>query len=85
MRGSFPPPAHRPRSRPSGGLPTIDPFGSEPAGGPDPFSNRPCYEFNPRLASGSNDRRCVHCRHYLTPRCPEIDEFLDDVDDLGPE
>ncbi|MGI0055021.1 MAG: hypothetical protein ACREB9_05930 [Thermoplasmata archaeon] len=83
MKGSFQPPAHRPLSATRAALPLLEPFGEEP--GEDPFVNRPCYEFNGRLTTSSNDRRCVHCRHYLTPRCPEIDEFLDDVDELGPE
>ncbi len=82
MKGSFSPPPHRSRAHVSP-IPVMETFG-EPEG-PDPFVNRPCYEFNNRLGTAANDRRCVHCRHYLTPRCPEIDEFLDDVDDLGPE
>jgi hypothetical protein len=49
------------------------------------FVNRPCYEFNPQLRASWNDRHCSHCRHYLTARCPHIDEFLDDVEDLSPE
>ena len=49
------------------------------------FTNRPCYEFNPQLRQTWNDKHCSHCRHYLTARCPHIDEFLDDVDDLTPE
>jgi hypothetical protein len=53
--------------------------------GEDRFFNRPCYEFNGMLARGLDDTHCRHCRHYLTARCPHIDEFLDDVDDLEPE
>jgi len=49
------------------------------------FFDRPCYEFNRQLASAWNDKYCEHCRHYLTARCPHIDEFLDDVEDLSPE
>jgi len=49
------------------------------------FTDRPCYEFNTALGGGADDRHCRHCRHYLTSRCPHIDEFLDDVDDLSPE
>ena len=49
------------------------------------FVNRPCYEFNPQLRTAWNDKHCSHCRHYLTARCPHIDEFLDDVEDLSPE
>ena len=51
----------------------------------DPFTNRPCYEFNRQLLPAWNDKHCSHCRHYLTARCPHIDEFLDDVEDLTPE
>ncbi|MGP8078725.1 MAG: hypothetical protein ACLQC7_08155 [Thermoplasmata archaeon] len=49
------------------------------------FFDRPCYEFNRLLAQAWNDKYCEHCRHYLTARCPHIDEFLDDVEDLSPE
>ncbi|MGA8542301.1 MAG: hypothetical protein WB947_01980 [Thermoplasmata archaeon] len=51
----------------------------------DRFTNRPCYEFNRQLLLSWNDKHCSHCRHYLTARCPHIDEFLDDVEDLTPE
>jgi hypothetical protein len=53
--------------------------------GEDRFVNRPCYEFNGALARGLDDAHCRHCRHYLTARCPHIDEFLDDVEDLEPD
>ena len=49
------------------------------------FFDRECYEFNRQLESAWNDRFCEHCRYYLTARCPHIDEFLDDVEDLSPE
>jgi len=49
------------------------------------FFDRECYEFNRLLKPAWNDRYCEHCRHYLTARCPHIDEFLDDVEDLSPE
>jgi hypothetical protein len=49
------------------------------------FVDRPCYVFNPRLARAFDDKHCTHCRHYLTSRCPHIDEFLEDVEDLAPE
>ena len=51
----------------------------------DRFVNRECYEFNHQLRVAWNDRRCEHCRHYLTARCAHLDEFLDDVEDLSPE
>jgi hypothetical protein len=51
----------------------------------DRFIGRTCYVFNSSLQEGLNDTRCAHCRFYLTARCPHIDEFLDDVEDLMPE
>ena len=79
MRGTFRVPAH-------------GPVVSRPMSGPSPgedeedrFVDRPCYEFNEGLMVAWNDRHCEHCRHYLTARCPHIDEFLDDVEDLTPE
>ena len=77
MRGSFRVPAHTPQPTP------FPPAAEEEE--EDRFVNRPCYEFNGALLPSWNDRRCEHCRHYLTARCPHIDEFLDDVDDLSPE
>ncbi|HZY70493.1 MAG TPA: hypothetical protein VFF67_05895 [Thermoplasmata archaeon] len=49
------------------------------------FIGRECYVFNPQLRSNLNDTRCSHCRFYLTAKCPHIDEFLDDVEDLMPD
>jgi hypothetical protein len=51
----------------------------------DRFIGRPCYVFNSSLRTTLDDTRCGHCRMYLTARCPHIDEFLDDVEDLSPE
>lgn len=51
----------------------------------DRFIGRPCYAFNHALKSNLDDTRCSHCVHYLTARCPHIDEFLDDVEDLSPD
>ena len=51
----------------------------------DRFVDRPCYEFNSLLRPAWNDRHCEHCRHYLTARCPHLEDFLDDVEDLTPE
>ena len=81
MRGTFRVPAHGPEpSRPFPNSSAIDDEEDE-----DRFVDRPCYEFNSELTSAWNDRHCAHCRHYLTARCPHIDEFLDDVEDLTPE
>jgi hypothetical protein len=71
-------------------LPNVRPFASpseaeEEEDDETKFSNRPCYEFNRQLLPAWNDKHCSHCRHYLTARCPHIDEFLDDVEDLTPE
>lgn len=51
--------------------------------GPDKFQDRPCYVFNRSLPGAYDDKHCTHCRHYLTSRCPHIDEFLDDVEEMG--
>jgi hypothetical protein len=61
--------------------------GAAEGGEDDPrrFFHRPCYVFNAAFPTTSNDAHCSHCRHYLTSRCPHIDEFLEDVEDLGPE
>jgi len=78
VRASFRVPVHPP-SPPR-------PFPGEPdEEDEERFTDRPCYEFNPGLDDSANDRHCRHCRHYLTARCPHIDEFMDDVDDLSPE
>jgi hypothetical protein len=80
VRGTFRIPAHQPALLPRTPEAT-DPTDDDP----ERFYNRPCYEFNPQLRTNLDDRHCSHCRHYLTARCPHIDEFLDDVDDLSPE
>jgi len=81
VRGTFRVPAHGPvASRPIPSPSFLDDDEEE-----DRFVNRPCYEFNEDLTTLWNDRHCEHCRHYLTARCPHIDEFLDDVEDLTPE
>jgi hypothetical protein len=77
VRGSYRLPAHTPSSLP----PNLE----EAEESEDRFVNRPCFVFNSALLPAWNDRRCEHCRYYLTARCPHIDEFLDDVDDLTPE
>ncbi len=80
MKGPFRVPAHA--SGPSRPEPLSE---SGPESDEQKFFDRPCYEFNRSLRPVANDRWCEHCRHYLTARCPHIDEFLDDVDDLTPE
>ncbi len=78
MRGSFRIPVHPPA--PPRPMPYPDVGDDE-----ESFVNRPCYEFDHRLGVSFNDKHCRHCRHYLTARCPHIDEFLEDVEDLAPE
>lgn len=78
MRGPFRVPLHPPSGPRSSA--TAAPENEETK-----FFDRPCYEFNRSLAPGWNDKYCAHCRHYLTSRCPHIDEFLEDVEDLSPE
>ncbi|MGI0132135.1 MAG: hypothetical protein ACREDK_03440 [Thermoplasmata archaeon] len=77
MRGSVRIPFHQP-------VPTR-PARSEPEDDKDRFVGRECYVFNPSLRATLDDTQCSHCRFYLTARCPHIDEFLDDVEELSPE
>ena len=79
MRGTYRVPVHGPTTT----RPLIEPFGETED--EHRFVDRECYEFNPQLRTLWNDRHCEHCRHYLTPRCQHLDEFLDDVEDLSPE
>ncbi len=82
MKSSVRTPVHPPLSpRP---FPAAGPLDEE-EDDEERFTNRPCYEFNGQLLPSWNDRHCSHCRHYLTARCPHIDEFLEDVEDLTPE
>lgn len=74
MRGSARLPIHTP-----------PPPREEEGGGSERFVGRECYVFNPQLRGSLNDTHCSHCRFYLTARCPHIEEFLDDVEDLSPE
>jgi hypothetical protein len=79
-----------PVHRPYGGLYGETAVGGQPAAsaGEDEahrFQDRPCYLFNRSLPPAFDDRHCSHCRHYLTSRCPHIDEFIDDVEDLTGE
>jgi hypothetical protein len=78
VKGPFRPPAHPQLVARPGAKPQDDPDEAR-------FYDRECYEFNRLLLPAWNDRYCEHCRHYLTARCPHIDEFLDDVEDLSPE
>ena len=50
-----------------------------------PMRGRSCYVFNPLLRRELDDTACTHCRFYLTSRCPHLDEFLEDVEDLSPD
>jgi hypothetical protein len=76
VRSSSRAPPHRPE-------PAFE--GHEHSEDDDRFIGRSCYVFNPSLRSNLNDTHCSHCRHYLTARCPHIDEFLDDVEELMPD
>jgi hypothetical protein len=78
VRSSARPPAHRPG-------PVFEARGPTDSSDDDRFVGRSCYVFNPSLRSNLNDTHCSHCRHYLTARCPHIDEFLDDVEELMPD
>ncbi|MCX8173032.1 MAG: hypothetical protein N3F63_00265 [Thermoplasmata archaeon] len=44
-----------------------------------------CYLFNDSLDPMLDDGTCEHCRYFLTTRCPHVDEFLEEVEDMEPE
>lgn len=44
-----------------------------------------CYVFNDSLDSILDDGDCEHCRYFLTTKCPHVDEFLEEVEDMEPE
>ena len=82
MRGSARLPLHTPLIAPP---PSARASADDEEDGAHRFVDRECYVFNPQLRPSMNDKHCSHCRFYLTARCPHIDEFLDDVEDLSPE
>lgn len=45
----------------------------------------PCYVFNLTLSTSKDDKRCRHCKLFLTVQCPHIDDMADDVDDMDPD
>jgi len=47
--------------------------------------NMPCYVFNTTFPPQKDDRRCRHCKLFLTVQCPHIDDMADDVDDMDPD
>ncbi|MEM3396129.1 MAG: hypothetical protein QW620_00910 [Thermoplasmata archaeon] len=44
-----------------------------------------CYVFNDSLDAILDDGTCEHCRYFLTTRCPHVDEFLEEVEDMEPD
>ncbi len=66
---------------------TTPEFGAEGSGEEEemPRQGRPCYVFNPILRKNMDDSACEHCRFYLTSRCPHLDEFMEDLDEMSPE
>ncbi len=72
-------------THPRGAHAEVAPGRGAPQGETVPPRDRPCYEFNPGLPRASDDRGCVHCRHYLTARCPHLEEFLEDLYEPDPE
>jgi len=55
--------------------------GGEEEEDPDKFCNRECYDFNVKLEVGLDDKCCKHCKLYLTLQCPNISEFMDEVEE----
>ncbi|MEM3444562.1 MAG: hypothetical protein QXJ27_07305 [Thermoplasmata archaeon] len=46
---------------------------------PEPLE---CYVFNDALDPLLDDGACEHCRFFLTTRCPHVDEFIEEVEDM---
>ncbi|MCL4325993.1 MAG: hypothetical protein M1481_04125 [Candidatus Thermoplasmatota archaeon] len=46
------------------------------------FIDRECYTFNKDLKSKFNDKRCEHCKFYLTMNCKYINDFIDEMEDM---
>ena len=42
-----------------------------------------CYEFNGKLFKKFDTGNCEHCKKFLTTGCEKIDEFMEDIDELG--
>lgn len=65
---------------------TAPEFGAEESSEEEmPRQGRPCYVFNPILRKNMDDSACEHCRFYLTSRCPHLEEFMEDLDEMSPE
>jgi hypothetical protein len=41
-----------------------------------------CYKFNDRLPASSNNKKCRHCKKYLTTNCDRINDFIDEDGDV---
>ncbi|MGB9635664.1 MAG: hypothetical protein ACPL1Y_00215 [Thermoplasmata archaeon] len=44
-----------------------------------------CYVFNDAMDPLLDDGACEHCKYFLTMKCPHIDEFIEEVEDMEPE
>lgn len=42
------------------------------------FEGRECYVFNTVLSIELNDTKCIHCGKFMTLRCENIDEFIEE-------
>ncbi|MDE1819392.1 MAG: hypothetical protein KGJ23_00740 [Euryarchaeota archaeon] len=71
---------------PSHFAPSAGAFSTEEEGEEEsPRTGRPCYVFNPILKRNLDDTACEHCRFYLTSRCPHLEEFMEDLEEMSPE
>jgi len=41
-----------------------------------------CYVFNDTLDEVLDDGACEHCKYFLTMKCPHIDDFIDEVEEM---
>lgn len=53
--------------------------------GPIPLEQMECYVFNDGLDPMLDDGTCEHCKYFLTTRCPHVDEFLEEFEDMEPD
>jgi hypothetical protein len=49
----------------------------------DEFCGRECYEFNNKLKEQFDDDCCEHCMKYLTLQCAHLEDFMDELSDMG--
>ena len=49
----------------------------------DEFCGRECYIFNNKLKGQFDDDCCEHCKMYLTLQCAHLEDFMEELSDMG--